>query len=122
MVSTLSTVVIDPPEGDMGSTSRRSSGCADLPARTLYPAHGAPAPAAAAKLDEYLEHRRACGPTRSRRRSPRAGRSPRSPRAAYDDTPPFLLPVAERSCLATLLRLEAEGRVRRDGETWRLNS
>jgi hypothetical protein len=37
---------------------------------------------------------------------------------AYDDTPPMLLPVAERSCLATLLWLEETGRVRRTGEIW----
>ena len=43
-------------------------------------------------------------------------------RAAYDDTPAAMLPVAERSCLATLLMLEAEGRARREAGGWRLNS
>ena len=40
-------------------------------------------------------------------------------RAAYDDTPEPLLPVAERSCLATLLWLESTGRATRLGGSWR---
>jgi hypothetical protein len=40
-------------------------------------------------------------------------------RCAYDDTPPMLLPVAERSCLATLLWLEETGRAVREGGGWR---
>jgi hypothetical protein len=38
---------------------------------------------------------------------------------AYADTPPAALPLAERSCLAALLSLAAQGRVIRSGEGWR---
>ena len=38
---------------------------------------------------------------------------------AYADTKPDLWPYAERSLLAHLLKLEAEGRARREGERWR---
>lgn len=117
MVSTLSTIVIDPPEGDMGAYLRQLVRLRGLGARTLYPAHGSPAADAGAKLDEYLSHRR------MRTEKVAAALHPGGPladvtRAAYDDTPPFLLPVAERSCLATLLFLEQEGRARRVGESW----
>ena len=118
MVSTVSTVVIDPPEGDMGLYLASLSRLRGLPARTLYPAHGAPAPSAAAKLDEYLEHRR------MRAAKVEAALDPGGPleavtRVAYDDTPPVLLPVAERSCLATLLWLQREGRATLSGDSWR---
>jgi len=38
---------------------------------------------------------------------------------AYQDTPPFMYPVAARSCLASLEKLVREGRARRDGDRWR---
>lgn len=117
MVSTLSTVVIDPPEGDMGLYLASLERLRTLGARTLYPAHGSPAPSAVAKLDEYLAHRR------MRAAKVEAALDPGGPlaavtRAAYDDTPPALLPVAERSCLATLLWLERTGRATRSGDSW----
>jgi hypothetical protein len=36
----------------------------------------------------------------------------------YADVPPGLHPVARRSLLAHLLKLEADGAVRADGEGW----
>jgi glyoxylase-like metal-dependent hydrolase (beta-lactamase superfamily II)/8-oxo-dGTP pyrophosphatase MutT (NUDIX family) len=118
MVSTLSTVVIDPPEGDMGEYLRQLERLGRLGARTLYPSHGAPAPSAAAKLEEYVAHRRLRTGKVAAALSP-GGTLAEVTRAAYDDTPPALWPVAERSCLATLLMLEEEGRARRAGELWR---
>jgi glyoxylase-like metal-dependent hydrolase (beta-lactamase superfamily II) len=118
MVSTLSTVVIDPPEGDMGLYVASLERLRGLPARTLYPAHGSPAPSAAAKLDEYLEHRRLRTAKVEAALTP-GGTLSEVTRAAYDDTPPFLLPVAERSCLAALLWLEKLGRSHPSGGTWR---
>ena len=117
MVSTLSTVVIDPPEGDMGLYLSSLERLRGLPARTLYPAHGSPAPSAAAKLDEYLAHRQMRAVKIEAALSP-GGSLAEVTRAAYDDTPPVLLPVAERSCLATLLWLERTGRARRSGDAW----
>ena len=38
---------------------------------------------------------------------------------AYTDTPRELWPYAERSLLAHLLKLEAEGKAAREGERWR---
>jgi glyoxylase-like metal-dependent hydrolase (beta-lactamase superfamily II)/8-oxo-dGTP pyrophosphatase MutT (NUDIX family) len=118
MVSTLSTVVIDPPEGDMGRYLTSLERLRGLSARTLYPAHGAPAPSAAAKLDEYLEHRRMRAVKVAAALVP-GGTLADVTRRAYDDTPPPLLPVAERSCLATLLWLKETGRATLSGDTWR---
>ena len=38
---------------------------------------------------------------------------------AYDDTPPLIHPVAERGCLATLVKLRAEGRAEEVNGVWR---
>jgi ribonuclease/clavin/mitogillin len=109
--------VIDPPEGDMGLYLGSLARLRGLGARTLYPAHGAPAPAAAAKLDEYIAHRQMRAAKVEAALSP-GGTLEEVTLAAYDDTPPVLLPVAERSCLATLLWLEESGRVTRLGDRW----
>ncbi len=118
MVSTLSTIVIDPPEGDMAEYLRQLERLRALAPRTLYPAHGFPVPDGVAKLDEYLAHRR--------EREARIvaalsvpGTLSQVTRSAYEaDTPSFMLPVAERSCLATLEKLRGEGRARLDGDRW----
>jgi len=120
MVSTVSTVVVDPPEGDMALYLRSLERLLREGARALYPAHGAPAPSAASKLEEYLEHRR-MRTAKVEAALAAGGDLSEVTRRAYDDTPPFLLPVAERSCLATLLMLEAEGKAHRDGERWTLH-
>lgn len=93
----------------------------DLAPRTLYPAHGGPAPSAVLELDKVLEHRRARTEKVLAALSV-GGDLSAVARAAYADTPAAMLPVAERSCLATLLMLEAEGRARHDGGRWRLGS
>jgi endoribonuclease LACTB2 len=118
MVSTLSTIVIDPPEGDMADYLASLERLRDLAPRTLFPAHGPPTQGAVAKLAEYLGHRRA------REDKVVAALDPPAPlgevtRRAYDDTPEFLLPVAERSCLASLEKLAREGRARLAGGVWR---
>jgi ribonuclease/clavin/mitogillin len=118
MVSTLSTIVIDPPEGDMAEYLASLERLRDLAPRTLFPAHGSPTQGAVAKLDEYVAHRR------EREEKVLAalgepGRLDEVTSRAYADTPAFLLPVAARSCLASLEKLSREGKARREGDTWR---
>lgn len=117
MVSTLSTIVIDPPEGDMAEYLRQLERLRALAPRTLFPAHGWPAPNGVEKLDEYLAHRRE---REAKVVSALAvpGALSEVTRAAYGDTPAFMMPVAERSCLASLEKLRAEGRARLDGDRW----
>jgi glyoxylase-like metal-dependent hydrolase (beta-lactamase superfamily II) len=119
LVSTLSTIVIDPPEGDMARYLATLEQLRALGPRTVYPAHGPPAPDGPAKIAEYLEHRRvredkvlaALG---------EGGSLPEITARAYDDTPQAALPVAARSCLASLQKLQAEGRAREEGGRWAL--
>jgi glyoxylase-like metal-dependent hydrolase (beta-lactamase superfamily II)/8-oxo-dGTP pyrophosphatase MutT (NUDIX family) len=111
LVSTLSTIVIDPPEGDMAEYERQLARMRALAPRTLFPAHGPPAPDAPARLAAYLAHRRerealvvaALGG---------GGTLEEITARAYADSSPAIHPVAARSCLAVLLKLAAAGRVR----------
>lgn len=118
MVSTLSTIIVDPPEGDMAEYERQLERLRALAPRTLYPAHGPPAPAAPERLGAYLAHRHA----REALVVAALGKSgrtlPEVTALAYADTPPAALPFAERSCLAALLKLAAEGRAALSGEGW----
>lgn len=117
MVSTLSTIVIDPPEGDMAEYVRQLARLAELAPRTLYPAHGPPVPDGAARLRETIAHRQA--------REAMVLAALSEPRTleeitarAYTDTPSFLHPVASRSCLASLIKLRDEGRAREQAGVW----
>jgi glyoxylase-like metal-dependent hydrolase (beta-lactamase superfamily II)/8-oxo-dGTP pyrophosphatase MutT (NUDIX family) len=118
MLSTLSTVVIDPPEGDMAEYQRQLARLASLGVRALYPAHGPPAAHGRAALQGYLAHR-----LDREARIVEALATPGSlaevTARAYQDVPPAVWPVAERSCLAVLLKLAAAGTAAESGGSWR---
>jgi ribonuclease/clavin/mitogillin len=118
LVSTLSTIVIDPPEGDMAEYERQLERLRALAPRTLYPAHGPPAPGAAERLGAYLAHRHAREALVVAALAG-TGSLEEITERAYADTPAPLHPIAARSCLAILEKLAAEGRARRDGAAWR---
>jgi glyoxylase-like metal-dependent hydrolase (beta-lactamase superfamily II)/8-oxo-dGTP pyrophosphatase MutT (NUDIX family) len=115
LVSTLSTIVIDPPEGDMAEYERQLARMRALAPRTLYPAHGPPAPDAAGRLATYLAHRR------EREALVVAaldggGTLDEITARAYADVPPLVHPVAARSCLAVLEKLVRLGAARADAD------
>jgi glyoxylase-like metal-dependent hydrolase (beta-lactamase superfamily II) len=109
------TSFIDPPEGDLGKYLRSLQRMQDLAPKTLYPGHGPVVMRAGAKLREYLDHRA----ERERQIVESLAEGPMSVPAMveeiYADYPPELHPLAARSVLAHLLKLEAEGRVARSG-------
>jgi glyoxylase-like metal-dependent hydrolase (beta-lactamase superfamily II)/8-oxo-dGTP pyrophosphatase MutT (NUDIX family) len=117
LVSTLSTIVIDPPEGDMARYLASLEAVRSLRPRTLFPAHGPPSPDGVAKLEEYLAHRRA-REEKVRAALAGGGTLEEVTARAYDDTPPAVHPVAARSCLASLRKLRAEGAAREDRGRW----
>jgi glyoxylase-like metal-dependent hydrolase (beta-lactamase superfamily II) len=118
MLSTLSTIVIDPPEGDMAEYQRQLSRLAAMPVRALFPAHGPPAADGVGALRAYLEHRMA-REGKIRLALARPGTLAEVTARAYDDVPAAVWPVAERSCLATLLMLSAAGAAEESGGRWR---
>jgi glyoxylase-like metal-dependent hydrolase (beta-lactamase superfamily II) len=109
------TSIVDPPDGEMATYVRSLEAMAALRPAVLYPGHGPAVWAAGEKLEEYLQHRAA------RERQVLAGLSdgPRSPKelvaTIYADYPADLHPLAARSVLAHLLKMEAEGHVVREG-------
>lgn len=113
------TSVIDPPEGDLAQYLRSLQRMRDLEPRTIHPGHGPLVLDAVGKLDEYLAHRQ----MREEQVLEGLAEGARTPeelvRGIYGDHPAELHPLAARSVLAHLLKLEAEGRVARskkDGE------
>ncbi len=112
MVASVSTIVIDPPEGNMRDYLAQLARLRDLPVTTLYPAHGGPIPDGPGKLQEYLDHRAAREARIVEALPPMGATVAQVVERAYPDTPSFLHPVAQRSALATLEKLVEEGRVR----------
>ena len=110
------TVVINPPDGDMSAYLRSLERLAALGARRLFGGHGPPIDDPRAKIDEYIRHR--LEREEQVLEAVRAGTAepPAIVARVYRDVPEFLHPVAERSVLAHLLKLEAEARVRREGD------
>jgi endoribonuclease LACTB2 len=117
LVSTLSTIVIDPPEGDMAEYLRQLERLRSLAPRTLFPAHGPPAPDGVGRLGAYIAHRREREALVAAALAG-GGTLAEVTARAYADTPPAMHPVAERSCLASLIKLRDEGRAREDGGRW----
>ena len=113
------TVIIDPPEGDMADYLRSLERLLALGAETLFPGHGAPQGAVTRRLKHLVAHRleREAKVLAALESHPLALDA--LVECAYTDTPRELWPYAERSLLAHLLKLEAEGRARREGERWR---
>ncbi len=116
-----STVVINPPDGDMAAylDSLRALLAEDL--EWLAPGHGFLIERPRVALERLIAHRlareakvaealAALGPCRIEDLLVRV----------YDDVPQHKLPIAQRSLTAHLLKLAADGRAREEGDRWRL--
>jgi ribonuclease/clavin/mitogillin len=111
MVASVGTIVIDPPDGDMAEYLRQLRRLIGYGPSILFPAHGMPILDGVAKLEQYIAHRL------GREAKVRAALEAHGGTAtagellprAYADTPEFLWPLAERSCLAHLLKLVHDG-------------
>lgn len=108
------TVVIAPPGGAMRPYQATLNRLAiDFSgARTIYGGHGDPVTDPAAKLREYIEHRRFRENELLVALSARSQTIPELVQHIYSRTSPILWPAAARQMLAYLLALEQEGRVR----------
>lgn len=118
MISTISTIIIDPPEGHLGTYLRSLELLADSPMTTLYPAHG-PAMRDGRKLvKQYLRHRgqREAGLLDALAKG--AGTIAELLPLVYWDAKPELHRFAARSLLAGLEKLQEEGRVTLAKDRW----
>jgi glyoxylase-like metal-dependent hydrolase (beta-lactamase superfamily II)/8-oxo-dGTP pyrophosphatase MutT (NUDIX family) len=123
MVSTQTSIVIYPPEGDLAMYLQSLRRLRDIPARLLLPAHGNASAEPRRVIDEALEHRAkreaqllealAAGPATIEAMTP----------ILYRGVPEALWRFARAQLLAGLIKLEHDRRVRQmDGERWELLS
>jgi glyoxylase-like metal-dependent hydrolase (beta-lactamase superfamily II)/8-oxo-dGTP pyrophosphatase MutT (NUDIX family) len=124
MISTLSSIVIVPPDGDLTiylESLRRLRG---YDARLLLPAHGSPSPRPHAVIDEALAHRQKREEQLLAALGPEPRRIPEIAPELYKGLPDYLMRFAELQVLSGLRKLQREGRVEALGEgpeqRWRL--
>ncbi len=115
-----STVVINPPDGDMTAYLRALAALLDEDLRWLAPGHGFLVADPHAVLRALIAHRlkREAKVVEALRPRGAATLDELLPEV-YGDTPPRLHPVARRSLLAHVLKLRDDGRVAADGDRWR---
>lgn len=114
LVVGIGTVVIDPPEGNMKQYFDSLRRLLALPKLTsLYGAHGPAIANARMKIEEYIAHRTAREDKIFSAIERGAKTLTEIVPAAYTDVKPELHPLARRSTIAHLEKLEEENRVRR---------
>jgi glyoxylase-like metal-dependent hydrolase (beta-lactamase superfamily II)/8-oxo-dGTP pyrophosphatase MutT (NUDIX family) len=113
-----STVVINPPDGDMAEYLSALRRLQALPLQWLAPGHGFLVAHPARAIQALIEHRlkRQAKVVAAVQRRP--GTLPELVELAYDDVPVGLHALAQRSLLAHLLKLQSEGRVNCIGGRW----
>lgn len=110
------TSVVDPPDGDMGAYVRSLRKLRDLEPSAVYPGHGPPILTPIGRLDYYIRHReereeQVLAALAAGKRTP----SEMVPGIYGGEVDEAMYPVAARSVLAHLIKLEREGRVARTG-------
>ncbi len=121
LASTISTILIDPPEGHLATYLRSLQLIHDLKPGLFYPAHGPVARDSRQLMREYLHHRgeREEQLVAALRELP--GSQPRAlVPVVYEDLPEAAYPLAGASLLAGLIKLEEEGRAQRVEDRWSL--
>lgn len=114
LVSAVSTIVVDPPEGDMDDYLASLERLRAMPLTVLLPAHGPAVPEPPRYLAELIEHRlwreeRILDAWRQGRVDPQAMLP-----TVYDDVPELAWPLAARQIEAHLERLRRAGRLADD--------
>lgn len=115
-----STVVINPPDGDMKHYIESLEKCRNLGCAALAPGHGELIEDPARAIDWIIAHRleREAKVLAAVREHP--GSTTRELVAhVYQDVAPHLYRLAERSLLAHVLKLEADGAASRADDRWR---
>ena len=120
MLSTVSTILIDPPEGHMHTYLASLQRLLGTPMNVLFPAHGPPRRDGHALIRRFLRHRQ------KREDALKAALSG-TPRGmdellpqVYSDVSEDVYPIATRSLLAGLIKLEEDGFCKQQDAAWLL--
>ncbi len=121
LVAGAGTVIVDDAPGGLARYMASLARLLQLGRSTIHPGHGPTVEDGAARVAEYLEHRR----MRERQLlDALAGDGPHTVdqlvATIYVDVPPALAPMAARNVRAHLRKLADEGRVVEDRATWQL--
>ncbi len=119
MVAGEGTIVVNPPDGDMAAYLAQLERLAAVSPARMIPAHGPPIVDPATLLRHYIGHRlwrerRVLDAVRTHGPAPVSALLPH----VYGDVDSAAHAIAERQLLAHLLKLLAEGKVRRRGRRW----
>jgi glyoxylase-like metal-dependent hydrolase (beta-lactamase superfamily II) len=117
-VMSWSTSVVSPPGGDMMDYFASLRLLLDRADDVFLPGHGPPLPEPRTLVREFLTHRMARERAIETALAGGAAGTYALMDALYSQVHPRLRRAAERNVLAHLLKLEAEGKVMRDGEQW----
>jgi glyoxylase-like metal-dependent hydrolase (beta-lactamase superfamily II) len=116
MVSTISSVVIAPPEGDLQIYLASLARLKELKSKLLLPSHGGPSAAPERVIEECVAHRK----QREQQLLAALDSTPRSVRELaellYKGLAPKMMKFAELQLLAGLYKLREEGRAVSAGE------
>lgn len=118
LVSTLSTIVIDPPEGHMATYLQSLQAILDQDIGVLVPAHGAGARVGSDVLRYHLKRRQQREDKLLLAMTTTGQTLEELLPVVYDDAPQEAMPYAARSLLAGLQKLEEEQRVAQLDERW----
>lgn len=114
LISTLSTIVINPPDGHMATYMKSLHKLLEFTESTLYPSHGPAVRNGKAVIQQYIRHRE----MREQKLVAALGEKPQTThqlvQKVYDDVEPALWPLAELSLQAGLIKLLEEGRCRKN--------
>jgi glyoxylase-like metal-dependent hydrolase (beta-lactamase superfamily II)/8-oxo-dGTP pyrophosphatase MutT (NUDIX family) len=121
LVSTLSTIVIDPPEGHMATYIASLRRVLELDIGVLIPAHGVPQRVGADTLRYHIARREQREAKLVAALEGGGCTEGELLPVVYDDAPEPIRPLAARSLLAGLEKLAEEGRARLEGDRWTLS-
>jgi glyoxylase-like metal-dependent hydrolase (beta-lactamase superfamily II) len=119
MLSTMSTIIVDPPEGHLATYLKSLDRLLETPLQTLYPAHGPAMRNGERLVRQYLRHRRQREAALVSALKDGGGTVELLLPKVYWDADPRLYPFAARSLLAGLQKLQEEGRAVEAGGHWR---
>ncbi|MGE3174719.1 MAG: MBL fold metallo-hydrolase [Planctomycetota bacterium] len=118
MLSTMSTIIVDPPEGHLATYLQSLERLLQEPLATLYPAHGPAVRQGERLVKQYLRHRRQRETTLRTALQDGGGTVEELLPKVYWDADPKLYRFAARSLLAGLEKLREEGFARVERERW----
>jgi len=122
LVSTLSTIIIDPPEGHLATYLASLRRMAALDLGVLYPSHGPAARDGSLYIEKFIAHRGMREEQLVTGLQSGLSDVDQLLEQVYRGTPPEIMPMAKRSLLAGLEKLEEEGRAECVRGGWSLPS